>query len=379
MNYRGAITTKAGSVIPPVYAGSLIGPSGGFKIMRRLCLVFGLALTLGGCAPSAARDRQNAVVTPPPAPAATMAAPAPQVSFPVWLDGLASEARQDGISQITIDRALKNLQLIPRVVELDHRQPEVKLGFDDYLHRVVTDARVAQAQKHLIADRTILNEVSLRYGVQPAYIVALWGMETSFGAQTGNFPIIAALATLAYDGRRAAFFRTELIAALKILDRLGLPPEKLRGSWAGAMGQTQFMPSSFLRYAVDYSGRGAPDIWTNRSDVLASIANYLARSGWDPQNPWGLEVTLPSDFDPSLIGNLSANHDMAMPAWQALGVRATDGGGLPALQGTLRLVQPGGADGPTLLVTGNYRVLLKWNRSLYFATAASYLADRIEN
>lgn len=379
MNSAGPIAAKTGGVPPRFYARSLIGSTGGLNTMRRLCLVLGLAIALGACASSAARDRQSPIVPPPPPAAAAPVTPAAQVSFPVWLDALEQEARQDGISEGTIDRALKNLQLIPRVIELDHRQPEVKLSFDDYLHRVVTDSRVAQAQKHLITDRAILNDVSLRYGVQPAYIVALWGMETSFGAQTGNFPIVAALATLAYDGRRAAFFRTELIAALKILDRLALPPDKLRGSWAGAMGQTQFMPSSFLRYAVDYNGGGTPDIWTNKPDVLASIANYLAKSGWDPENPWGLEVSLPSDFDMSLIGNLTANHDLSMQAWQALGVRATDGGGLPSLQGTLRLVQPGGAEGPTLLVTGNYRVLLKWNRSLYFATAASYLADRIEN
>lgn len=349
--------------------------------MRRLCLVLAVLPALAACAPSAARDRQApitavpAVASPPPSTAAMM----PRPSFATWLDGLAREARQDGISEATITRALNGLQPIPRVIELDHRQPEVKLGFDEYLRRVVTDARVAQAQQHMILDRALLETVSLRYSVQPAYIVALWGMETSFGAQTGNFPIVAALTTLAYDGRRAAFFRTELIAALKILDRLGMPPEKLRGSWAGAMGQTQFMPSSFLRYAVDSRGGDAPDIWTSRADVLASIANYLSKSGWDPQNPWGLEVALPSGFDPSLIGNLSASHDLALADWRALGVRATDGGDLPALQGSLRLVQPGGAGGPTLLVTGNYRVLLKWNRSLYFATAASYLADRIEN
>lgn len=347
--------------------------------MRRLCLVFALAIALAGCASSAARDRQSPVTTVVPPPPAPVAAPAAPVSFQVWLEGLALEARQDGISQSTIDRALKDLQPIPRVIELDHRQPEVKLSFDDYIRRVVTEARIAQAQKHLAADAALLDAVSRRYGVQPPYIVALWGMETSFGTQTGNFPIVASLATLAYDGRRAAFFRTELIAALKILDRLGLPPEKLRGSWAGAMGQTQFMPSSFLRYAVDYSGGDAPDIWTKRADVLASIANYLAKSGWDPQSPWGLEVTLPSDFDMSLVGNLTSTHDQDRPAWQALGVRAADGGGLPALQGKLRLVQPGGSSGPTLLVTANYRALLKWNRSLYFATAASYLADRIGN
>ena len=349
--------------------------------MRRPTLAFGLvfALALGACTASAGRDR--GVIAGVASKPAQAIAPTPdaRVSFSVWLQGVAREARQDGISEGTIDRALTNVQPIPRVIELDHRQPEVKLRFEDYLHRVVTSARVAQAHKHMIIDRALLTDVSVRYGVQPSYIVALWGMETSFGAQIGNFPIVAALATLAYDGRRAAFFRSELIAALKILDRLNLAPEKLRGSWAGAMGQTQFMPSSFLRYAVDYGGDGVPDIWTSKPDVLASIANYLCKSGWDAQNPWGLEVTLPGEFDMTLVGNLAADHDMAMPAWQALGVRASDGGDLPALQGTLRLVQPGGADGPTLLVTDNYRVLLKWNRSLYFATAASYLADRIEN
>jgi membrane-bound lytic murein transglycosylase B len=344
-----------------------------------LAIALALAFTLAACASSAGRDRGGIAVAPPrPAPLVTPA-PVLHPDFAVWLQGVAQEARADGISQATIDRAFRNLKPIPRVIELDHRQPEVKLHFEDYLGRIVTDARVAQARRHMVTDRAILAEVSTRYGVQASYIVALWGMETSFGAQPGNFPIIASLATLAYDGRRAAFFRTELIDALKILDQLGIPPEKLRGSWAGAMGQTQFMPSSFLRYAVDYTGDGAPDIWTNKPDVLASIANYLAKSGWDAQNPWGLEVTLPDGFDAALVGNLGGDHDMAMPAWQALGVRAADGGDLPNLRGTLRLVQPGGKDGPTYLVTGNYRALLSWNRSLYFATAASFLADRIEN
>jgi membrane-bound lytic murein transglycosylase B len=346
---------------------------------RRFLVTVFVLLGMAACTSGAAREAGIPVAPPAQIPTPPAAPPPQRPSFADWLADFEQEALADGISQTTLDQAFRNVAPIPRVIELDHRQPEVKLSFDDYIARIVSDARVGAAQRHLIVDHALLQQVSLRYGVPPGYIVALWGMETDFGAEIGNFPIVAALATLAYDGRRAALFRSELLAALQIVDRLNLPPEKLRGSWAGAMGQTQFMPSSFLKYAVAYDGGDVPDIWSKRADVFASIANYLASAGWDAQDGWGLEVTLPSGFDPTLIANISGKVDKPVSDWQALGVRATDGGDLPSLHGALRLVQPGGATGPTLLVTVNYRVLLKWNRSLYFATAVSYLADRIEN
>ena len=218
-------------------------------------------------------------------------------------------------------------------------------------------------------------EISKRYGVQPRFIVALWGIESSFGEGSGKFPVVAALATLAYDGRRSAFFRRELMNALKIIDQDHFDPKDMLGSWAGAMGQSQFMPSSFLLYAVNYSGDGRRDIWHSRPDVFASIANYLSQSGWHGDESWGRAVRLPAKFDPALIG---LNVRKSMREWQRLGVQRSDGGVLPARDTVASVLRPGGEDGPALLVFDNFRVLMKWNSSSYFASAVGFLADSME-
>jgi membrane-bound lytic murein transglycosylase B len=280
-----------------------------------------------------------------------------------------------GISQATLEAALAGVQPIPKVIELDRRQPENTITFRQYITGVVNPGRVEGGRRRFAENRALLEEIGSRYKVQPRFIVALWGIETDFGAFSGNFSVVASLATLAYEGKRGGFFRTELLAALRILNEGHIKPAELKGSWAGAMGQTQFMPSSYLSYAVDYDGSGRRDIWTNRADVFASIANYLSSSGWDGSATWGREVRLPSGLDPSM-----ARGDVLKPlgAWQALGVRRADGGDLPRTDIQAGLVRPGGEDGPSLLTYGNYRVIMKWNRSTYFATAVSYLADRIE-
>jgi membrane-bound lytic murein transglycosylase B len=191
----------------------------------------------------------------------------------------------------------------------------------------------------------------------------------------GSFSVVAALATLAYDGRRSTFFRKELLNALRILDQGHITPEAMVGSWAGAMGQSQFMPSSFLAYAVDWDGDGRRDIWGTRADVFASIANYLARSGWKGDAGWGAEVRLPSSFDARLAG-LEVKKPIAF--WQDVGVRQPDGRGFSGSSGEASLVLPGGSDGPALLVTENYRAILRWNNSVYFASAVGYLADSLD-
>jgi membrane-bound lytic murein transglycosylase B len=299
--------------------------------------------------------------------------------FAAWLAVFKQEAVADGIRPQTVEAAFEGVQPIPHVIELDHRQPEVTLTFDDYIDHILSAGRIAEGQRQLAANRPLLDEISRRYGVPAPMIVALWGIETNYGRITGNYPVVAALATLAYDGRRGAFFRNELIAALRILDRGRIAPDQLRGSWAGAMGQTQFMPSSYLRFAVDYSGTGEADIWADRADVFASIANYLASSGWTPGLPWGKTVRLPPGFDETLVANLRPTGQKPLDDWRILGIQSADGTALLPNAATGSLVQPGGPGGPTLLVTGNYRVILKWNRSLYFASAAAYLADRIGN
>lgn len=294
--------------------------------------------------------------------------------FTAWLEALRREAEQRGISAATLRAALDGLSPIPRVLELDRRQPEFTLTFADYLSRLVSTKRIEQGRERLAENRALLREVAGKYGVPPPVIVALWGLETDYGRTTGDFPVIGALATLAYNGRRSAFFREELLAALRILDRGYVSVPNLRGSWAGAMGQTQFLPSSFLRLAVDHDGDGRPDIWTSRPDIFASIANYLARAGWQPGETWGHPVRLPAGFDHS------AHRATARPlaAWRALGVRQADGRELPGQEAPASLVLPAAAADPAFLMLDNHHVLLRWNRSVFFATAAGLLADALD-
>lgn len=295
--------------------------------------------------------------------------------FKAWLMGLRHDARAQGITEATLNRSLDGLQPIPRVIQLDRNQPETTLTFDQYIDRVVSPARRAAASKHYAEHKALLDAIGQRYGVQPRYIVALWGIETDFGRNMGSYPVIAALATLAYEGRRTAFFRCELINALQIVQDDHIDPATMTGSWAGAMGQSQFMPSSFLAYAVSYRGNRPPDIWHRLDDVFASIANYLSRSGWRNGEGWGERVKLPRHLDPSRIG---LDERKSLSAWAALGVRRAGGGALPRLRRQASLIEPGGSDGPDFLVFNNFRVLLRWNSSSYFAVAVGYLADSVK-
>lgn len=304
----------------------------------------------------------------------TLPAFAEEADFPTWLAAFKQDAIGQGIDPATVEAAFAGIEPLQEVLDLDRRQPETTVTFEHYLKRVLSPERIKAGRRHLAESRALLDEIGGTYGVQPRFIVALWGIETGFGAVTGHFNVIAALATLAFDGRRGAYFRGELIAALKILDRGLFRPGELKGSWAGAMGQTQFMPSNFLAYAVDYSGTGRQDIWTDRADVFASIANYLKALGWDGTSGWGRPVRLPRRFDQSLLGGQSLK---PVNAWRALGVRRADGGALPPAALEAGLIQPGGSGGPILLTYGNFRAIMKWNHSLYFAASVSYLADRI--
>ena len=295
--------------------------------------------------------------------------------FAAWLTGLREEALSRGIRAETLDVALAGVELIPRVVELDRNQPEVRLTLEQYLSRVASDARVTTGKRLLNENRALLEQVAARYGVQPRFVVAFWAIESDFGRDTGSFPVIPALATLAYDPRRSGFFRGELLAALKILDDGDISPEAMLGSWAGAMGQTQFLPSSFLRSAVDFDGDGRRDIWTNRADALASAANHLHNLGWRDDQTWGREVRLPAGFNPALSG-LGTNKQIA--EWQALGVRRADGSDLPRVAFDSSIVIPvEGTTAPAYLVYDNYRTILRWNRSVLFGLAVGSLADRI--
>ena len=294
--------------------------------------------------------------------------------FDDWVTGLRADALAAGIAAATFDAALAGIQPIARIIELDRSQPESRLTAAQYLDRVVSPERVAAARERLAGHRPLLEEVAARYRVQPRFIVALWGIETDFGRFTGGFGVIEALATLAYDGRRADYFRGELLDALRILDQGHIEVSTMRGSWAGAMGQSQFMPSSFVAYAVDYDGDGRRDIWTSLADVFASIANYLASAGWRDDQTWGRAVRLPAGFDPALL-------DLAVVRpigdWQALGVRRDDGAALPGRPLPASIVRPDGPGAQAYLVYDNFRTTMKWNRSTYFALAVGRLADAI--
>jgi membrane-bound lytic murein transglycosylase B len=294
--------------------------------------------------------------------------------FDSWLAGLRQEARAAGIGDATLDAALSGLQPIPKVIELDRRQPEGRFTFQQYNQRVLSQSRIERGRQLYREHRELLDRVSAEYGVQARFIVALWGVESSYGSYDGDFPVIAALATLAYEGRRASFFRGELLKALQILERGDIAAGEMTGSWAGAMGQSQFMPSSYHAYAVDYDGDGHRDIWTSLPDVFASIANYLAKAGWNDRYTWGRQVNHPTGLNGELVGLEMAK---PLPEWQALGVRRADGADLPPVALDASLLRTDEGQGPSYLVYHNFRVLMAWNRSTYFALTVGELSDLI--
>ena len=291
-----------------------------------------------------------------------------------WLGELRAEAIAKGMKPDVVSLALDDIDPIERVIELDRRQPEFTLTFDEYVDRVAPAARIQKGRQRFQENRALLEQVGRRIGVQPRFLVALWGIETDFGRLTGGFNVINALATLAFDGRRSEYFRGELMNALQIASDGHISPKDMTGSWAGAMGQPQFMPSSFLRFAIDYDGDGRRNIWTSRADVFGSAATYLKGVGWLDDQTWGREIKLPAGFDQSLAGLKVVKR---MAEWQALGVRRIDGTDLPARQLDASIVVPDEESGRAFLVYENFRNILKWNRSSYFALAVGLLADGI--
>ncbi len=298
-----------------------------------------------------------------------------QQSFATWVNAFKIDARKAGISQPLLDQAFIGVTPKARIIELDRKQPEGKLTFAQYKKRVISQARIDQGRRLYRQHRTLLNKISAQYGVQPQFIVALWGIETSYGNNTGGFGVVPALATLAYDGRRSSFFRKELINALKIIDGGHINLANMKGSWAGAMGQNQFMPSSFHAYAVDGNGDGRRDIWTTLPDVFASTANYLSKSGWNGNQRWGRKVKLPAGFPKSLTGKKIKK---SILEWKSMGVTLPNGRPLPHVPGIrASIITPDGTAGPAYITYGNYRTIMKWNNSTYFATSVGLLADLI--
>lgn len=301
---------------------------------------------------------------------------AKDAAFGNWLEEVKKKAVVEGVSKKTISKTIDKIDFpIKKIIELDRKQPEKTISFNQYKKRVITNTKIRQGRRLYKKHKKLLNKVSRKYNVPPQYIVALWGIETNYGNYTGGFDVVKALATLAYDGRRRDFFLSELIDALKILDEGHISFNKMKGSWAGAMGQNQFMPSSFHRYAVDGDNDGKRDIWTSLLDVFSSTANYLSKSGWRGNERWGRRVKLPKGFDKDKTG-LKITYDLK--TWKKMGITLPGGVDIPIKEGMkASIVAPDGIAGPAFLVYDNYRVIMKWNKSIYFASCVGLLADQI--
>jgi membrane-bound lytic murein transglycosylase B len=305
--------------------------------------------------------------------------------FAEFLEGLKAQALERGIRAETVEAALAGLEPSPVVVERDRTQAEAVLTIQQYVTRRLTPAFVRTAREMAVTHRQVLAAVADRYQFDSRVLVAVWGMESNFGRFSGVRPTVQSLATLAWEGRRRAFFTGELMSALQILDRGDIALDAMKGSWAGAMGQTQFMPSSYLQHAQDFDGDGRRDIWTSVPDVLASIASYLRAYGWEPNQIWGREVRVPAGRADGLVQQVGlretgcrAEREMTVPLplakWQALGVRTAAGGALPKVDREASLLRAGAA---SYLVYKNYEALLGYNCAHPYALAVGLLADRI--
>lgn len=295
------------------------------------------------------------------------------LSWPEWVSQLRVEAVADGIRPELFDSIFANIQgPDSRVLHFEKTQPEKRITFMTYRTSRADAFRIKLGRSEIRKHSQLLNEIGSRYGVNPCFIVSLWGLETSYGRFMGTFPVIKSLATLAYASKRANFFRKELLIALHIVNEGHVKLEDFKGEWAGASGHPQFMPSSWLKYAVDYTGNGHKDIWKNFADVFASIANYLAQHGWQKDGPWAIQVSVPVTLDKTII---NSNTEKTIVEWQQLGLRTNDGRPWPNTDLKASLIEPLG--GPTFLIFNNFKVLMKWNRSVYYAGTIGYMAEQI--
>lgn len=304
----------------------------------------------------------------------------PQETFQEWLADMKQTAIAEGISpKIVNDNLDSSLTPNQRVIDLDGKQPEGTMSFAKYKRLIVSQSRINTGRQMMARYKDELADIEKKYGVQAQYIVALWGIETNYGSNTGGFDIIRSLASLAWDGRRRDFFTKELVHALRILEEGHIDRANLTGSWAGALGQVQFMPSSFARLAVDGDNDGKKDIWTNRIDAFASAANYLSKSGWNYGERWGREVRLPHGFNQNEVTTSTRNpKERSLGEWRNMGLTQPGGTPIPVAAGMKGfIVQPDGANGPSYLVYDNYKTIMSWNRSTYFATSVGLLANAI--
>ena len=303
-------------------------------------------------------------------------APGDAASFARYLEGVSAEARSSGISADVVDAAFRDIRLNPRVIELDRNQPEVQFSWAKYRGSIVSESRVNGGRAQYARHAALLRRVEIAFGVPGPIIVGLWGLESDYGHDVGRFNVIEAVATLAWEGRRAAYFREQLMDCLKILQAGDIQPQQMLGSWAGAMGQTQFMPDSFLKFAVDFDHRGRRDLWNDFACVFASTANNLQKEGWERGTPWGWPVILPYGVDPSIIGRSTR---LPLGEWERLGIRRTDGARLPSGPTPASLVQPGASDDAEtyLVMASQFAALRAYNPSDKYALCIGLLAERI--
>ena len=328
--------------------------------------LFGLciagALALGATFPSPAAAEEVALTA------------ADQAAFANWRDGFRARALSKGIRADVFDAAFEGVEMNARVVELDRRQPEFTRPLWEYLDSAVSDKRIANGREMAATHAGTLDAIEARYGVPGRIVLAIWGLESAYGFNYGSIPVIEALATLAAEGRRRGFAEEQLIAALQILQSGDVTPSRMVGSWAGAMGHTQFIPTSFQAYAVDFTGDGRRDVWAaDPADALASTANYLSRFGWVSGQPWGMEVRLPAGID---YAQLDAANRKPVPFWRGLGITQMSGAPLPD-HGEAAVITPAGAKGPAFLVNRNFRVIMRYNNATSYALAVGHLGDRI--
>ena len=334
-------------------------------ITRRIFSLATLAALTSACVPSGAGR-----VTGPGGQSAPPQ-PVPNPGWDAWVAAYKDRAAARGISRATIDAAFRGAGFLPEVIEKDRNQTEFKRSTEDYLNIAASDERVALGRSKYAAYSGVLTALQSRYGVDAQIIAAVWGLESFFGTRRGNVPVVSALSTLAYEGRRGEFFEGQLTAALRILQRGDTTAGQMTGSWAGAMGHTQFIPTSYLEFAVDYTGDGRADIWgEDPTDALASTAAYLSRSGWQAGVPWGMEVLLPAGFNTSLLGR---GKGKSAAEWSSLGVRSATGQALAAGS----IITPAGTGGPAFLLTRNFAAILRYNNAENYALGVGLLSDRL--
>ena len=300
-------------------------------------------------------------------------------TFNQWLTSFKSELTNEyGFSRFIVERAFDGVTFNQRVIDFDRRQPEFVMSMGRYMKIVINDSRVSKGKKYRRQLDGIFNDIKDDYNFQAEYLLAFWAMETNFSSNTGSLDIIRSLATLVYDGRRSDFFKLQLIDALRILERRDIvyPTRRMQGSWAGAMGSTQFIPPNILKYAIDYSGDGVINMWNDRRDFLGSSANFLTQVGWDGDTKWGYEVKLDNDFN-YLLSGLHTREDLEY--WLDNGVSSANATPLPQSQEKLTLWLPQGHRGPAFLIYPNFRTTLKWNNSSKYALAIGVLSDLIRN